>query len=207
MFTFVSLIKRKMITSSELKFAEKVMLIDAAYINKVTSDLSRHFEQVIGRALPKADLPVLLECLSMDAGIQTGNNVLQVLFIYDKTSKTMTSYNPSDLQKDLNDVAFKSGLGEFQLNSFEPSDMVNREEFFLESVKLIADAKEVKHLILVPSEEEYADKLPEILKKVEGKESINVFGMNPPREEVIYKWDMMGYAILEALGVRPNEIK
>ena len=85
--------------------------------------------------------------------------------------------------------------------------MVNREEFFLESVKLIADAKEVKHLILVPSEEEYADKLPEILKKVEGKESINVFGMNPPREEVIYKWDMMGYAILEALGVRSNEIK
>ena len=195
-----------MITSSELKFAEKVMLIDAAYINTVTSDLSRHFEQVIGRTLPKADLPVLLECLSMDAGIQTGNNVLQVLFIYDKTSKTMTSCNPSDLQKDLNDVAFKSGLGEFQLNSFEPSDMVNREEFFLESVKLIADAKEVKHLILVPSEEEYADKLPEILEKVDGKDSIHVLGMNPLTESKAFQWEMLGYAILQALGIRADEI-
>ena len=52
-----------MITSNELKFAEKVILIDAAYINKVTNDLSSHFGQVIGRELPKADLPVLLECL------------------------------------------------------------------------------------------------------------------------------------------------
>lgn len=195
-----------MITNSELKFAEKVILIDAAYINKVTSDLSRHFEQVIGRALPKADLPVLLECLSMDAGIQDGNHVIQVLFIYDKTSKTMSSFNPSDLQTDLNDVAFKSGLGEFQLNSFEPSDMANREDFFLESVKLIADAKEVKHLILVPSEEEYADKLPEILKKVDGKEFIHVFGMNPPTEEVTYRWEMMGFAILQALGIHANEL-
>ena len=196
-----------MITSNELKFAEKVILIDAAYINKVTNDLSSHFGQVIGRALPKADLPVLLECLSMDAGIQPGDHVIQVLFIYDKSLTKMDAFNPSDLKKELNDVAFKSTLGEFQLNSFEPSDMANREEFYLESVKLIADAKEVKQLMLVPSEEEYADKLPEILKKVDGKESIHLFGMDPQVDVTNYQWDMIGYAILEALGVRPNEIK
>ena len=48
------------INNSELKFAEKVILIDAAYINKVTKDLSQHFSQVIGRELPKADLPIFL---------------------------------------------------------------------------------------------------------------------------------------------------
>ena len=119
----------------------------------------------------------------------------------------MDAFNPSDLQKELNDVAFKSELGEFQLNSFEPSDMANREEFYLESVKLIADAKEVKQLMLVPSEEEYADKLPEILKKVDGKDTIHLFGMNPQVDVTNYQWDMIGYAILEALGVRPDEIK
>jgi hypothetical protein len=140
------------INNSELKFAEKVILIDAAYINKVTKDLSQHFSQVIGRELPKADLPIFLECVAMDAAIQPGENVLQVLFVYDKSQSKLDAFNPSDLKKDLNDVAFKSQLGEFQLNSFEPSDMADREAFFLEFVKLVADAKEVKHLVVVPSE-------------------------------------------------------
>ena len=167
------------INNNELKFAEKVILLDAAYINKVTTDLSKHFSQVIGRELPKADLPIFLECVAMDAAIQPGENVLQVLFVFDKNQPKMNAFNPGDLKKELNDVAFKSQLGEFQLNAFEPSDMADREAFFLESVKLVADAKEVKHLVIVPSEEEYGDKLPEILEKVDGKESICVLGMNP----------------------------
>ena len=141
-----------MVINNELKFAEKVILIDAAYINKVTTDLSQHFGQLIGRELPKADLPIFLECVAMDAAIQPGENVLQVLFVYDKNQTKIDAFNPSDLKKELNDVAFKSQLGEFQLNTFEPSDMADKETFFLESVRLVADAKEVKHLVVVPYE-------------------------------------------------------
>ena len=195
-----------MITSNELKFAEKVMLIDASYINKVAADLSGHFSQVIGRELPKADLPLFLECVAMDAGIQSGENVLQVLFVYDKEQRTMSAFNPGDLKKDLNDVAFKGRLGEFQLNAFEPSDMVDKASFFIESVKLIADAKEVKQLIVIPSEAECVGQLFEIFEKVDGKESIHVFGMNPPEKEGKFRWETMGFAILQALGVRPDEV-
>ena len=195
-----------MVINNELKFAEKVILIDAAYINKVTKDLSQHFGQVIGRELPKADLPIFLECVAMDAAIQPGDNVLQVLFVYDKNESTMDAFNPGDLKKELNDVAFKSQLGEFQLNTFEPSDMADKEAFFLESVRLIADAKEVKHLVVVPSENEYGDKLPEIFEKVDGKESIHVLGMNPPAPSDKYQWEMLGYAVLQALGIRSDEI-
>lgn len=195
-----------MVINNEIKFAENVILVDAAYIDKVSRDLRQHFSQVIGRELPKADLSLFLECLAMDAKIYRGNNVVQALFIYDKASKVMNSFQPSDLQKDLNDVAFQSELGEFQLNTFEPSDMASCEDFFLESVRLVADAKEVKRLIVVPYEEEYADKLPEILKKVDGKDSIHVFGMNPPLEEVSYQWEMLGFAMLQALGIRANEL-
>ena len=127
-----------MVINNELKFAEKVILIDAAYINKVTKDLSQHFGQLIGRELPKADLPIFLECVAMDAAIQPGENVLQVLFVYDKNQTKIDAFNPSDLKKELNDVAFKSQLGEFQLNTFEPSDMADKEAFFLESVRLVA---------------------------------------------------------------------
>ena len=195
-----------MVINNELKFAEKVILIDASYINKVTADLSRHFGQVIGRELPKADLPIFLECVAMDAAIQPGENVLQVLLVYDKENTRMNAFNPGDLKKELNDVAFKSQLGEFQLNTFEPSDMADREAFFLEAVKLVADAKEVKHLVVIPSETEYGDKLPEIFDKVDGKDSIHVLGMNPPAPSDKFRWEMMGYAVLQALGVRSDEI-
>ena len=195
-----------MVINNELKFAEKVILIDASYINKVTGDLSQHFGQMIGRELPKADLPIFLECVAMDAAIQPGENVLQVLLVYDKELTKMDAFNPGDLKKELNDVAFKSQLGEFQLNTFEPSDMADREAFFLEAVKLVADAKEVKHLVIVPSETEYGDKIPEILEKVDGKDSIHVLGMNPLAPSKAFSWEMMGYAVLQALGVRSDEI-
>lgn len=195
-----------MVINNELKFAEKVILIDAAYINKVTSDLSTHFGQVIGRELPKADLPIFLECVAMDAAIQPGENVLQVLLVYDKQHAVMEAFKPGDLKKELNDVAFKSQLGEFQLNTFEPSDMADREAFFLEAVKLVADAKEVKHLVVIPSETEYGEKLPEIFEKVDGKDSICVLGMNPLAPSDKFHWEMLGYAVLQALGVRSDEI-
>lgn len=194
------------INNNELKFAEKVILIDALYINKVTNDLRQHFSQVIGRELPKADLPIFLECVAMDAAVQPGEHVLQVLFVYDKNQSKMDAFTTGDLKKELNDVAFKSQLGEFQLNTFEPSDMVDREAFFLEAVKLVADAKEVKHLVVIPSETEYGDKLPEIFEKVDGKDSIHVLGMNPPSSSDKFHWEMMGYAVLQALGVRSDEL-
>jgi len=194
------------INNNELNFAEKVILIDAIYINKVTNDLRQHFSQVIGRELPKADLPIFLECVAMDAAVQPGENVLQVLFVYEKGCAKMDAFTTGDLKKELNDVAFKSQLGEFQLNTFEPSDMADREAFFLEAVKLVADAKEVKHLVVIPSETEYGDKLPEIFDKVDGKDSIHVLGMNPPSPSDKYQWEMMGYAVLQALGVRSDEI-
>lgn len=99
--------------TNEIKFADTVILVDVAYVDRVAGDLSKHFGDVVGRKLPKADLPVLLECLSLDSGIPLGENAVQVLFIYDEESKKMDAFQPSDLEKELNNVAFKSQLGEF----------------------------------------------------------------------------------------------
>lgn len=192
---------------NEMKFAETVMLIDAAYLDRVGVDLAKHFgEEVLGRKLPKADLPVMLECLSLDAGVQLGENAIQVLFIYDVESKRMDAFQPGDLAKELNNVAFKSQLGEFSLFSFEPSEMATREELFTESLKLVIEAKEVKRIVVVPAEEEYGDKVSTLLNKVEGKEAITVFGMNPPTGEVTYQWEMLGFALLQSLGIKADEI-
>ena len=72
--------------TNEIKFADTVILVDVAYVDRVAGDLSKHFGDVVGRKLPKADLPVLLECLSLDSGIPLGENAVQVLFIYSKAS-------------------------------------------------------------------------------------------------------------------------
>lgn len=192
--------------TNEVKFAETVILADAAYLDRVAGDLSKYFGEVVGRKLPKADLPVLLECLSLDGGIPLGENALQVLFIYDEESKKMNAFQPSDLEKELNNVAFRSQLGEFTLYSFQPGDMASREELFVESLKLVADAKEVKRLIVVPGEEEYGDKIPAVLNKVDGKEKITVFGMNPPGGEMSYQWEMLGFAVLQSLGIKAEEL-
>ena len=128
---------------------------DVAYVDRVAGDLSKHFGDVVGRKLPKADLPVLLECLSLDSGIPLGENAVQVLFIYDEESKKMDAFQPSDLEKELNNVAFKSQLGEFALYSFEPSDMASREELFLESLRVVVDAKAVSYTHLSRANRDY----------------------------------------------------
>ena len=53
--------------TNEIKFADTVILVDVAYVDRVAGDLSKHFGDVVGRKLPIAVLPVLLECLSLDS--------------------------------------------------------------------------------------------------------------------------------------------
>jgi uncharacterized integral membrane protein (TIGR00698 family) len=62
--------------------------------------------------------------------------------------------------------------------------MAGRDELFLESLRVVADAKDVKRLIAVPAEEEYGNEVPAILNKVDGKDGMTVFGMNPPTEAI-----------------------
>ena len=53
-------------------------------------------------------------------GYNSGENNIQVLLIYDKESENMSTCQPGDLRQELNNVAFKSHLGEFAFYSFEP---------------------------------------------------------------------------------------
>lgn len=67
--------------TNEIKFADTVILVDVAYVDRVAGDLSKHFGDVVGRKLPKADLPVLLECLSLDSGIPWGECSSGIIYL------------------------------------------------------------------------------------------------------------------------------
>ena len=58
----------------KIKFAPNVILIDASYLDQTVKGMSTYFAPLVNRELPEADLPLLLECLSLDAGMQLGDN-------------------------------------------------------------------------------------------------------------------------------------
>lgn len=196
----------KQMDKNNIKFSDKVMLIDAALIEKVAFDFRRHFSNILSRELPKADLALFLECITLEAGIKGDNNSIQVLFVYDSNSKRLDSFTPSSLKNEIDSMAFKSNLGEFSLFSFQPSDMVTREELFNESMRVVLDSSDVKSAIIIPSEELTNDEIKDTVSKVDGKESIIFFGMNPLSLPDSAKWVTMGYTLMKALGIRADEL-
>lgn len=190
----------------KIKFAPTVLLVDAVYLDRVGRDMVAHFAPIVNRELPKADLAVLLECLALDAGVQPGESEIQVIFIYQVGKTKMEFCKPSGLETELHNVGFKSAVGEFSLYAFQPSGMAKREDLFSESLQLAGESKEVKRIIFVPDEEDYAPALEEVISEIKGKESITRFGMNPPDYEHDYGFELLGFGILQALGIRSEEL-
>ena len=190
----------------KIEFAPNVLLIDAAYVNKVVADMRVHFSQVLNRELPQADLACLLECIGLDAGLRGSDNAVQVILIYDAQLTTLTECVPSNLEKELHNVAFKGNLGEFSLYSFQPSEMASREDLFVESLQLLGECKDTKRIVAIPDETGYAKNLDEYVKEMKEKENVTLFGMNPPKEATSYEFQLLGFAVLQALGIKPNEL-
>ena len=189
----------------QIKLSETVVLIDAAFLNFVITDMKRYFEETLQRSLQEIDLSMLTTYLTLDAGIAEGKNEVQFLFVYDKESDNLAHCQPSDLEKELNGVAFQSPYGEYSFASVPSEGMVSREDLFLDLLSIVADSADVKKMILVSFNEEYGKKVTDALNEVQGKEIIQ-FRMNEPDTPVAYKWDMLAFPVMQALGIRADEL-
>lgn len=194
-----------------IQFEETVILMDVAYVDKITGDLIQYFSRVINRTLTTADLSLLLEALALDAGLRPDGNKekkreIQTLLIYDEKHPTLKNIVPNDLTQKLNNVAFDSKLGEFVLNTYHPSGMTPHTDFVLDALRLVADAKEVKRLVVVADDTFIEKEVLPLLDKVDGKEAVTLFSMNPSPTNKESKWEMLGFAILRALGIRSEEL-
>ena len=189
----------------QIKLSETVVLIDAAFLNFVITDMKRYFEETLQRSLQEIDLSMLTTYLTLDAGIAEGKNEVQFLFVYDKESGNLANCQPSDLEKELNGVAFQSPYGEYSFASVPSEGMVSREDLFLDLLSIVADSADVKKMILVSFNEEYGKKVTDALNEVQGKEIVQ-FRMNEPDTPVAYKWDMLAFPVMQALGIRADEL-
>ena len=189
----------------QIKLSETVVLIDAAFLNFVITDMKGYFEETLRRSLQDIDLSMLTTYLTLDAGITEGKNEVQFLFVYDEESDQLVYCHPSDLVKELNGVAFKSPYGEYSFASVPSEGMVSREDLFLDLLSIVADSADVKRMIVVSFNEEYGKKVSDALHEVKGKEIIQ-FRMNEPEVQVEYKWDMLAFPVMQALGIRAEEL-
>lgn len=195
-----------MTNKPQIKLSETVVLIDAAFLNFVIMDMKGYFEETLQRALQEIDLSMLTTYLTLDAGIVEGKNEVQFLFVYDKNSSKLQNCQPSDLENELNGVAFQSPYGEYLFASVPSEGMVSREDLFLDLLSIISDSADVKKIIVISFNEEYGDKVIMALNEIREKEVIQ-FRMNEPKIPVEYKWDMLAFPVMQAMGIRADELQ
>ena len=189
----------------KITFSPYVMLIDASYINKVGIGLADYFSKQMGRALPKADLPLLLECMAMDAGIQPGDNEVQFFFVSDGHMTGMKFCLPSRLADEIHGNAFRGPVGEFSLYAFQPSGLATVEELFMETLQLIDEAKEVLRIVMVPDEDTYGHLAWQYADGMQG-DKVVAFGMKPLETGKRFRFETLGYPLLKSYGIRPDDL-
>lgn len=195
-------------TLTKANWSENVVIVDADYVDRVAFDLIVNFERMIGRRIHKADLAKWIDCVALDGGLREGEHDTQVVLIHDKKQAALDNFVPASYDDKLNGKAFKDHLGEFTVSSFPVEDITTATDFFLDTVAMVCAQKEVKRVMIIPDAENralYAD-LRHTLQRVDDEKRITVFAMQP-MEGGNFRQEILGYSLMNALGIRAEELK
>ena len=195
-------------TLTKANWSENVIIVDADYVDRVAFDLIVNFERMIGRRIPKADLAKWIDCVALDGGLREGEHDTQVVLIHDKKQAALDNFVPANYDEELNGKAFKDHLGEFTVSSFPVEDITTATDFFLDTVAMVCAQKEVKRVMIIPDAENralYVD-LRHTLQRVDDEKRITVFAMQP-MEGGNFRQEILGYSLMNALGIRAEELK
>lgn len=194
--------------NSEAQWSENIIIADADYVDSVTFDLIVNFERMIGRRIPAADLARWIDCVALDGGMREGEHQTQVVLIHRKDRTGMENFMPSDYESDLNGKAFKDHLGEFMLSSLPIEEIVDETDFLMEIVQAACEQPNVKRVMIVPNFERDGlyDRMRHVLQQVDDDKRITVFAMQP-LSGGNFRQEILGYSLMNALGIKSEEIK
>ena len=197
--------------TSNVRMSENVIIADADYIDYVAFQLTVQFERMIGRAIPPADFGQWAVNIALDGGLREDGkkHETQVVLVRDGKSRRLDNFRPSDFETELNARAFKDDhLGEFLVNSYAVGEMVSKDEYILDVVKTMMDHKSVKRLMIIPNGEEgnIYDEIRHALRKAPEDKHITVFAMQPMTGGN-FRQEILGYSLMNAMGIRAEEIK
>ena len=192
------------------KWSEIVILVDAEYVDKVAFDLTVNFERMLGRRIPQADMAQWLECIALDGGLRpqpsdiSSQTSIQVVLIHDRNRQQMDNFQPGKFA-DLDGKAFSGQLGEFLISCVQVEEMVTKDDLYVDSLQIIANAAEVKRLMVVADSDRIYNKVREALRQADPDKHITVFAMQPmPNGN--FRQEILGYSLMAALGIKSEEI-
>jgi hypothetical protein len=198
---------------NDTKWKEHVILVDADYVDRVAFDLTVNFERMIGRRIPQADMARWLECVAMDGGLKpldggdpsapVAERSIQVVLLHKQPQ--MQNFTPGASEQ-LDGQAFTGPLGEFLISCVRVEALTTMDDLFLDSLRVLANAAEVKRLIVVPDAPQIYNKVRETLRHADDEKRITVLTMQP-MEGGPFRQDILGYSLMAALGIRGDEIK
>ena len=192
------------------KWSEIVILVDAEYVDKVAFDLTVNFERMLGRRIPQADTAQWLECIALDGGLRpTANSqkptaTCQVVLIHDKKQQQLDNFLPGRFA-DLDGKAFSGQLGEFLISCVQVEEMVTKDDLYIDSLQIIANATEVRRLMVVADSDRLYNKVREALRQADPDKHITVFTMQPMASGN-FRQEILGYSLMAALGIKAEEI-
>lgn len=191
-----------------VSWSENVIIVDAEYLDRVVFNLTVNFERMLGRRIPQADLAKWIDCVALDGGMRPGEHETQVVLIHEKNSKGLEYFVPSDYASSLNGMAFKDHLGEFIISAVPVEAMTTKNDLLLDVVSLTLAEKDIKRMMIIPDAEDdtLCKQLRNTLQQADENKHITVFAMEP----IVggnFKQEILGYSLLQALGIRAEEIR
>jgi len=184
-----------------------VILVDADYVDRVAFNLIVNFERMLGRRIPQADFAKWVDCISLDGGLKPDiQQETLVVLVHAKEKKAMENFEPGSYDE-LNGKAFKDQLGEFEIGAYPIEPIPGGDDYFIDALKLIAEQKQVKRLMVIPNAENATiyNKVRETLKRADDEKRITVFAMEPmPGGN--FKQEILGYSLMAALGISSAEL-
>ena len=181
--------------AENVKLAENVILVDVAYFNDVVKDLKRYFELQLGRPLQNIYVEEWASYLALDSGIRDKDNNIEVLFVHDSQTNKLLH------------------CGEFTFTSVSSEGLVPRANLYLDLLNIALNSADVKRLMLVPFIDDYGAKLMEVLDEylrnadTENSKGLFLFNMDEPAHPLGCKWDLLGYSMMRALGIKAEELE
>ena len=186
------------------KWSEHVILVDAEYVDKVAFDLIVNFERMLGRRITQADMAKWLECISLDGGLREGAHQTQVVLIHEKNRQQMDNFLQGQFAQ-LDGKAFTGPLGEFLISCVQVEEMVTKDDLYIDSLQIIANAAEVQRLMVVADCDRIYNKVREALRQADPDKHITVFTMQPMASGN-FRQEILGYSLMAALGIKAEEI-
>lgn len=205
--------------TSHVEWSPNVIIADAAYIDRVAFNLIVNFERMLMRRIPPADLARWIDCVALDGGLRpmentsseagSGEQVTQVVLIHPKGQEKLENFQPAHFADELTGKAFRDHLGEFVITSLAVESMVDEDALFLDVLGTVCQQKEVRRVMVIPDAEKdgmYAHVRETLSHLDDDSKRVTVFAMQPMTGGN-FRQEILGYSLMNALGIQAEEIK